>query len=245
MAGNTFDKAGDPETAGQDSTLTGLAAVAPQAAVAAAAIDKAGDLVDGANDAGKWVGGVVDDVFGGGDEHPGQSTFDVDPDAQPESEAAYQEKMARAMEDMAKGGAENHKRVHLWDGMHQGVEHAVQGSEAKDIKWASRKARAGKVQDAGTAAHGGAFDDQRVEDISQSAPHVKVSGDPVTDIDQLPTADHAPADVPPGSDVELNPQPIPPGKAAASSDVDDSSIIIVGGKPSARRVRDAGPGTTG
>ncbi|MGZ5410869.1 MAG: hypothetical protein ACXWDJ_12825 [Aeromicrobium sp.] len=245
MAGNTFDDEGDVESAGEDSALTGLAAVAPQAAAAAAAIDKAGDLVDGAEDAGKWVGGVLDDVFGG-DEHPGQSTFDVDPNAVPESDAEYAAKMARAEEAMDKAGADFDKSVHLWNGRHQDVEHAVQDSDAADIRWASRKARAGQVQEAGTEVRGGAFDDPRVEKISQSDPHVVVSGDPVLDVDQLPTADHSPADVPLGSDVELNPQPIPPGKAAAPAlDVDDSSIIIVGGKRSGRRAKDIGPGTTG
>jgi hypothetical protein len=245
MTGDRFDDEGGAETAGEGSALTGIAAVAPQVAAAAAAIDKAGDLVDGANDAAKWVGGALDDVFGGGDEHPGQSTFPADPAAPPESDAEYEEKMARAEEAMDKGCAENHKRVHLWNGRHQDVEHAVQGAEAADVRWASRKARAGKVQDAATDVHGGVFDDPRVADISQSDPHVEVAGDPVIDVNQLPTADHTPADVPFGSDVELNPQPIPPGKAAApSSDVDDSAIIIVGGKRSTRRVRDVGPGTT-
>jgi hypothetical protein len=225
MAGNTFDNEGDAETAGEDAALTGIAAVAPQVAAAAAAIDKAGDLVDGAKDAGKWVGGALDDVFGGGDEHPGQSTFDVDPNAVPESEAEYEEKMARAKEAMDKGGAENHKRVHLWNGRHQDVEHAVRDSDAADVRWASRKARAGQVQDAGTDVRGGAFDDPRVAEISQSDPHVKIGGDPVIDVEKLPTADHTPADVPFGSDVELNPQPIPPGKAA-------------------RRVKDVGPRKT-
>src|SRR4051812_22082135 len=111
MAGDTSDAEGNAETAAEDSALTGLAAVAPQVAAAAAAVDKAGDLVDGANDAAKWAGGALDDVFGAGDEHPGQSTFPADPDAPPESEAEYEEKMARAKEAMDKGGAENHKRV--------------------------------------------------------------------------------------------------------------------------------------
>jgi hypothetical protein len=245
MAGNTLDNEGDAQTAGEDAALTGIAAVTPQVAAAAAAIDKAGDLVDGAKDAGKWVGGVLDDVFGG-DEHPGQSTFDVDPDAVPESDAEYAEKMARNKEAMDKAGADFDKSVHLWNGRHEDVEHAVRDSEAADVKWATRKARAGHVQDAGTDARGGAFDDPRVAEVSQSDPHVVVGGDPVVDVDQLPTAEHTTADVPFGSDVELNPQPIPPGKAAApSSDVDDSSIIFVGGKRSARRVRDVGPGTTG
>ena len=44
--------------------------------------------------AGKWVGGVLDDVFGGGG-HPGQSTFDVDPNAVPESDAEYAAKAVR------------------------------------------------------------------------------------------------------------------------------------------------------
>lgn len=242
MAGDTFDKQGDAETAGEGSALTGIAAVAPQVAAAAAAIDKAGELVDGANDAAKWVGGALDDVFGGDDEHPGQSTFPADADAPPESEAEYEEKMARAKEAMDKGGAENHKRVNLWNKRHQDVEHAVQGAEAANVRWASRKARAGKVQDAATDVHGDAFNDPHVADIGQSDSHVVVGGDPVIDVNELPTADHTPVDVAPGSDVELNPQPIPPGKAAdSSSDVDDSSIIIVGGKPSARRIRDVGP----
>lgn len=246
MAGNTLNNKGDAETAGEDSALTGIAAVAPQAAAAAAAIDKAGDLVDGAKDAGKWVGGALDDIFGG-DEHPGQSTFDVDPNAVPESDAEYAAKMARAEEAMDKAGADFDKSVHLWNGRHRDVAHAVQNSDAADVRWASRKARAGKVQDAATDVRGGgAFDDPRVEDIGQSDPHVEVGGDPVIDVDQLPTADHTTADVPFGSDVELNPQPIPPGTAAApSSDLDDSSIIIVGGKPSARRAREVDPGTKG
>lgn len=240
MAGNTFGKEGDAENAGEDSALTGLAAVAPQAAAAAAAIDQAGDLVDGANDAAKWVGGALDDVFGGGDEHPGQSTFPVDPDAAPESQAEYEAKMAATQEAIDKAVAENRRLEHLRSGRHGDVEHAIQGSEAADVRWAARKARAGKVQDAETEVHAGAFDDPRAEDVSQSAPHVKVGGNPVIDVDGLPTADHTPADVAPGTDVELNPQPIPPGKGAASTDVDDSSIIIVGGRPSARRARDAG-----
>lgn len=245
MAGKAFDNKSDAEAAGEYSALTGIAAVAPQAAAAAAAIDKAGDLVDAAKDAGKWVGGTLDDIFGG-DEHPGQSTFPVDPNAVPESDAEYAAKMARAKEAMDKAGGDFDKSVHLWNGRHQDVEHAVQDSDAADVRWASRKARAGQVQDVGTDVRSGAFDDPRVEDVSQFHPHVEVGGDPVNDVDQLPTADHTMADVPFGSDVKLNPQPIPPGRTAAPlSDVDDSSIIIVGGKPSAQRARDVGPGATG
>ncbi len=243
MAGNTINNDGDAESADGDAALTGIAAVAPQVAAAAAAIDEAGDVVDGANDAATWVGGAVDNLFGG-DEHPGQSTFDVDPDAAPESEEEYQAKIARVTEEMEKGGAENHKRVHLWNGKHQGVQHAVQGSEAADMRWATKKARAGKVETAGTEVHGGVSDDPRMEGVGRSDAHVS-DGDAVVDVHQLPTADHTPADVSPGSDVELNPQPIPPGRTGPLSDVDDASIIIVGGKPSARRAKNAGPGTTG
>lgn len=60
MAGDTFHEKRDAESAGEGSALTGIAAVAPQAVAAAAAIDKAGDLVDGANDAAKWVGDAID-----------------------------------------------------------------------------------------------------------------------------------------------------------------------------------------
>ena len=232
MPGNTFDHEGDAETAG----LTGAAAVAPPVAAAAAAIDKAGDLLDAAKDAGKWVGGAVDDLFGG-DEHPGQSTFDADPNAVPESDAQYAEKMARAKEEMDKAGAAFDKSVHLWNGRHQDVEHAVEGAEAADARWAVRKSRAGQVQDAETEVLGGAYDDPRLGQVGQPDSHVTV-GRPVIDSDDLPTADHVPAEVPFGSEAELNPQPIPPGKAAArSSGADDAAIIIVGGKPSARRVK--------
>lgn len=82
----------------------------------------------------------------------------------------------------------------------------------------------------GTEVLGGAYDDPRLGQISQPDPHVTVGCAPVIDADELPTADHAPADVPFGSEAELNPQPIPPGKAAIrSSGVDDAAIIIVGG----------------
>ena len=230
MPGNPLDHEGDAETAG----LTGIAAVAPQAAAAAAAIDKADDLVDAAQDAGKWVGGAVDDLFGS-DEHPGQSTFAPDPNAVPESDEEFAAKMARAKEEMDNAGAANAKSVHLWSGRHQDVEHAVEGAEAANIRWSARKARAGHVEDAETEVLGGAYEDPRLGEVSQPDPHVAVGG-PVIDVDQLPTSDPATADVPPGSDVELNPQPIPPGKAARSSEVDDAAIIIVGGKPSAPRV---------
>lgn len=94
----------------------------------------------------------------------------------------------------------------------------------------------------GTEVLGGAYDDPRLGQISQPDPHVTVGCAPVIDADELPTADPAPADVPFGSEAELNPQPIPPGKAAIrSSGVDDAAIIIVGGKPSARRVRGVPP----
>lgn len=242
MTGNPFDKEDDAESVGEDSALTGLAAVAPQVAAAAVAIDKAGDLVDAAKDAGTWVGGAIDDVFGGGDEHPGESTFPVDPNAAPETEEEYEAKMVRAEEEMNKTGAAFRKSERLWRGRHSDVEHAVQGSEAADVKWAARKARAGHVQDSGTDVQGGAFDDPRMEDTSASDPHTKAGG--VIDVDQLSTADHTPTDVAPGSEVELNPQPIPPGKAADPlSEVDNSSIIIVGGKPAARRAKDIEPGT--
>ncbi len=150
--------------------------------------------------------------------------------------------MAEAEKAMNKAGADFDKSVHLWNGRHQDVEHVVADSEANDVKWAARKARAGHVQDAGTEAHGGAFDDPRLEDVGASDPHTTAGA--ALDPDQLPTADHEQADVPIGSDVELNPQPIPPGKAIDPlSDVDDSSIIIVGGKPVARRAKEQG--TTG
>ena len=239
MPGNTFDHEGDAETAG----LTGIAAVAPAAAAAAAAIDKAGDLVDAAKDAGKWVGGAVDDLFGG-DEHPGESTFDADPNAVPESDEEYAANMARAKEELDQSGAAFDTSVHLWNGRHQDVEHAVEGAEAADVRWAAGKARAGHVQDGETEVLGGAYDDPRLGQIGQPDPHVAVGDGPDIDADDLPTADHAPADVPFGSDVELNPQPIPPGRAVApSSTVDDAAIIIVGGKPSARRVRGVIPPT--
>ncbi|MGA8988069.1 hypothetical protein [Aeromicrobium sp.] len=239
MAGNTYDE-NDAESAGENSALTGLAAAAPQVAAAAAAIDKADDLVDAAKDAGKWVGGALDDVFGGGDEHPGESTFPVDPNAIPETEEEFQAKMAKAEEAMDKGGVAGAKAKELWNGRHQDVEHVIAESEAADMKWAAKKARAGRVHDAATELHDGVFDDPRLEDVGSSGPHTTAGG--AIDPDQLPTADHTPADVPIGSDVELNPQPIPPGKAADQLfDVDDSSIIIVGGKPVARRAKEQGP----
>ena len=241
MAGNTYDE-NDAEAAGESSALTGLAAVAPQVAAAAAAMDKAGDVVDAAKDAGTWVGGAIDDVFGSGDEHPGQSTFPVDPNAVPESEEEYQAKMVEAEEAMNKSGAAGAKAKDLWNDRHQDVEYATERSEAADVTWSARKARSSHVEDTGMEIHGGLFDDPRREDVGASDPHTTASG--VIDAERLPIPDHAPADVPIGSDVELNPQPIAPGKATEPlSDVDDSSIIIVGGKPVARRAQEQG--TTG
>ncbi len=102
----------------------------------------------------------------------------------------------------------------------------------------------GDVQDGGTEVRGGAFEHPRLGEISHPDPHVTVGGGPAIDADGSPTAGDAPADVPFGSEVDLNPQPIPPGKAVApSSGVDDAAIIIVGGKPSSRRVRGIAPPT--
>lgn len=237
MAGKVFDNKDDSETAG----LTGLAAVAPQAAAAAAAIDKAGDLVDGAKDAAKWVGGVVDDVLGG-DEHPGESTFPADPNAAPETDAEKDARMARTKEENDKAGAAWDKSVHLWEGRHQDVEHATSGAEAADVRWASRKARAGRVQDGETDVHDGVYDDPRLGSVTEPDPQVAVSDGSAIDVDQLPTAEPLTADVPPGSEVELNPQPIPPGRTAAPlSEGGDASIIIVGGKGVTRAAKTLGP----
>lgn len=76
------------------------------------------------------------------------------------------------------------------------------------------------------------------EPVVESEPHTTVGFVPAAD--DLPTVDGVQTEVPVGSDVQLNPQPIPPGmgadigepvtEAAASAgpDVADSSIIIVG-----------------
>ncbi len=118
------------------------------------------------------------------------------------------------------------------------------------------------ASDSHTSAAGGAGDigapDGTFEPVSESGSHTSVGFVPV-DPDELPSADHAPAEVPFGSDVQLNPQPIPPGMdgpkadvalnpqpippgmgadiqepvadvgAAPAPSVTDSSIIIVGG----------------
>ncbi len=50
-----------------------------------------------------------------------------------------------------------------------------------------------------------------MEPVTGLSPDVAIGALGATDVDQLPTADYEPVDVPPGADVQLNPQPIPPG----------------------------------
>ena len=67
---------------------------------------------------------------------------------------------------------------------------------------------------AGPAAAGGnavTAPDGTMEPVTGLNSDVAVGADPVIDVDQLLSPEHAPAPVAFGADVELNPQPIPPG----------------------------------
>lgn len=258
------------------------------AAVAAgqAVLDAGTDAYDLARDATDAIG----DVFGGGDEHPGESTFPVDPDAAPESDEEYAAKMQHAKEEMDKGKAAFDKSVRLWDERHDGVQELdlhrhgdplgdirLQDSSGIDSQVAVGAAPnldlephvvgSGAIGGAVTSAPAGAMEsvaalspevaigasdatgapDNATVPVEELRDHVAIGAQPAVQVTQLPTADHAPATVPFGSDVQLNPQPIPPGigadigEPAAAHEAaggGDSSIIIVGGTPSASAPHD-------
>jgi hypothetical protein len=254
------------EHAGADvlaATEAGLLAAAAPVAAPVVAVVAAGEAVI---DAGKDVYNVasdatdaIGDIFGGGDEHPGQSTFPDDPNAPkptPEEYAAQREaalearraevrehERLRAVHDGAKEGNvddahsdhfsvfqnEHHQLVGNLDD--HVVAGAMTGSGLLDVQTG--------VVGTGAAGALGAPDNVMVP-VGELPDHVAIGADPVIGVPTLPVPDHAPADVPFGDDVQLNPQPIPPGLGAHIGEPapqvadhqahgQEAGIIIVGG----------------
>lgn len=243
MSGNRFDsnQSGDDAAATAGKAAAAAALATPPIAAAAAVIDSAGDAVELAGDAVKGVGNAVDDLFGGSDEQPGQSTFPVDPNdpgyapgylrpGSPEAVAA-QQAAADAAAMQANLDEAKHGEVDAAGAARRGTFGDFRQKSVGDHQKHTNADPSLNLSEgiAGPGAQG-ALDvgapDGSMEGVATLDGNVAIGANPATPVDPRDVPDHDPAVVPAGSDVELNPQPIPPGDEAKGG---KASIIIVGG----------------
>lgn len=228
---STIEQIGnDLGAAAEDALIAGLAAAPPVAAVVAV-INQGEELLEAAEDGAKWVGGALDDVgdlFAVDKVVVGESTFPVDPDAVPhtreEMEAENAEIYAQA--DAIRANQEHFDELgggggYVFNADPDGVTDPLGDIRLQDTVGLDNEVTTGVTPtldlDPGIVGEGatrgavtGAPDDV-MEPVAGLSPDVAIGADPGVAVDQLPTANLELADVPVGADVQLNPQPIPPG----------------------------------